>query len=309
MLSVARVASVIRALVLLAALAGVGTPLGAAVALRVVATTPLVADLVREVGGPRVSVRSLMGPGVDPHSYQPTPSDLRALQEADVVAFHGLLLEGRMEGVLQRLRTRRERVFAITADLAPAQLRQVGEGASTVDPHVWFDVRLWRDCVEPVVRALSQADPAGTGVYRARADDLRQRLSGLDAWVREALAVLPPERRVLVTSHDAFGYFGRAYHFEVVGLQGISTVGEAALSAMAELTQFLTRRRVPAIFVESSVSPKAIQRVAADAGIRVGGQLYSDSLGPPGQTAEGLDPSTYEGMVRHNVRTLVAALR
>ncbi len=307
MLSVARVASVIRAIVLLAVVAG--APLGAEVALRVVATTPLVADLVREVGGPRVSVRALMGPGVDPHSYQPTPSDLRALQEADVVAFHGLLLEGRMEGVLQRLRTRRERVFAITTDLAAAQLRKVGEGASTFDPHVWFDVRLWRDCVEPVVRALSQADAAGASVYRARADELRQRLSGLDAWVREELAVIPPERRVLVTSHDAFGYFGRAYDFEVVGLQGISTVGEAALSAMAELTQYLTRRQVPAIFVESSVSPKAIQRVAADAGIRVGGQLYSDSLGPPGRTAEGLDPSTYDGMVRHNVRTLVAALR
>lgn len=304
---VARVFSGVRALVLVAVASGAS--LGAEGVLRVVATTPLVADLVREVGGDRVAVRALMGPGVDPHAYQPTPSDLRALQEADVVAFHGLLLEGRMEGVLQRLRNRRDRVFAITADLPAARLRRVGEGDASFDPHVWFDVQLWRECVEPVVRALSRADAAGAELYRARAEDLRQRLTRLDAWVREELGVIPPERRVLVTSHDAFGYFGRAYGFEVVGLQGISTVGEAALSAMAELTQFLIRRRVPAIFVESSVSPKAIERVAADAGIRVGGQLYSDSLGPPGRTAEGLDPSTYDGMVRHNVRTLVAALR
>jgi manganese/zinc/iron transport system substrate-binding protein len=275
----------------------------------VVATTSLVADLVRQVGGDRVTVRALMGPGVDPHSYQPTPSDLRALQEADAVVFHGLRLEGRMETVLQRLQARRARVVAVTAALASAQLRPVGEGTLTYDPHVWFDVGLWRECIGPVLQALAEADPAGAAVFQARAETARQRLLVLDAWVREELTAIPPERRVLVTSHDAFGYFGRAYGFEVVGLQGISTVGEAALSSMTRLTEFLSQRRVPAIFVESSVSPKAIQRVALDAGIRVGGQLYSDSLGPPGAAPDGFDPSTYEGMVRHNVRTLVAALR
>lgn len=285
------------------------TARGADTGVKVVATTSLVADLVREVGGPRVAVRALMGPGVDPHSYQPTPSDLRALQDAEVVAFHGLHLEGRMENVFQRLRARRPNVFAVTANLPVARLRAVGEGVAAYDPHVWFDVRLWHDCVGPVVDALIRADPAGAESYRARADALRQRLLALDDWVRRELAVIPPARRVLVTSHDAFGYFGRAYDFEVIGLQGVSTVGEAALSAMTGLTELLGRRRIPAIFVESSVSPKAIQRVAADAGVRVGGELYSDSLGLPGREADGVDPSTYEGMVRHNVRTLVAALR
>lgn len=277
--------------------------------IQVVATTSLVADLVRQVGGDRVSVRALMGPGVDPHSYQPTPSDLRALQEADVVAFHGLRLEGRMETVLQRLQARRARVVAVTSALPSGQLRAVGEGTSTYDPHVWFDVRLWRECVAPVLQVLAEADPAGAAVFQARAEALRQRLLVLDGWVRAEVAAIAPERRVLVTSHDAFGYFGRAYGFEVVGLQGVSTVGEAALSSMTRLTAFLSQRRVPAIFVESSVSPKAIQRVAADAGIRVGGELYSDSLGASKPTVDGFDPSTYEGMVRHNVRTLVAALR
>lgn len=276
---------------------------------RVVATTSLVADLVRQVGGDRVTVRALMGPGVDPHSYQPTPSDLRALQEADVVAFHGLRLEGRMETVLQRLQARRARVVAVTAALPRGQLRAVSEGASTYDPHVWFDVRLWRECVTPVLQVLVDADPAGVAVFQARAEVVRQRLLVLDGWVRDEVAAIARERRVLVTSHDAFGYFGRAYGFEVIGLQGVSTVGEAALSSMTRLTAFLSRRRVPAIFVESSVSPKAIQRVAADAGIRVGGELYSDSLGPADPKVDGFDPSTYEGMVRHNVRTLVTALR
>lgn len=294
--------------VLLMVVAG-GSSLRADAVVRVVATTSLVADLVREIGGTRVSVKSLMGPGVDPHSYQPTPSDLRALQDADVVAFHGLHLEGRMENVLQRLRSRRAQVVAITSDLPVTRLRRVGEGEGAYDPHVWFEVGLWRECISTVVAALVRADPAGTETYQARGDALRARLVALDEWVRRELAVIPKERRVLVTSHDAFGYFGRAYDFEVIGLQGISTVGEAALSAMTELTQLLARRRIPAIFVESSVSPKAIQRVAADAGVRVGGELYSDSLGAPGLAADGTDPSTYEGMVRHNVRTLVSALR
>lgn len=293
---------------LLMIFAGVSS-LRADAVVRVVTTTSLVGDLVREIGGARVSVQSLMGPGVDPHSYQPTPSALRALQDADVVAFHGLYLEGRMENVLQRLQSRRAHVVAITADLPVSRLRRVGEGEGAYDPHVWFEVALWRECIGTVVEALVRADPAGAESYRAQGDALRARLLVLDDWVRRELAAIPPERRVLVTSHDAFGYFGRAYDFEVIGLQGVSTVGEAALSAMTGLTQLLARRRIPAIFVESSVSPKAIQRVAADAGVRVGGELYSDSLGAPGRAADGIDPSTYEGMVRHNVRTLVSALR
>ncbi len=293
---------------LLVFLAG-GSSLRAEAVVRVVATTSLVGDLIREVGGARVSVKSLMGPGMDPHSYQPTPSDLRALQDADLVAFHGLHLEGRMQTVLQRLRSRRAHVVAITEDLPVTRLRRVGEGDGAYDPHVWFEVALWRECIGTVEGALVRADPAGAESYRTQGEVLRMRLLALDEWVRRELAAIPPERRVLVTSHDAFGYFGRAYDFEVIGLQGVSTVGEAALSAMTGLTQLLSRRRIPAIFVESSVSPKAIQRVAADAGVRVGGELYSDSLGAPGRSADGIDPSTYEGMVRHNVRTLVSALR
>ena len=277
--------------------------------LRVVATTTLVADLVRQVAGDRAEVAALMGPGVDPHLFKPVASDVLRLQRADVIFYHGLLLEGKMSDLLTRLARGQRHVYAITESVPEARLLHPDGHEGHPDPHVWFDVELWRTCVDAVERGLAAADPAQAADYARRAEEARARLASLHAWALAKAAELPPERRVLVTSHDAYNYFGRAYGFEVVGLQGISTATEAGLADVARLADFIRQRGVRAIFVESSVSPATLRRVAADAGVRIGGELFSDALGAPGEVVHGHDVGTYEGMVRHNLATIVEALK
>ncbi len=277
--------------------------------LRVVATTTLVADLVRQVAGDRAEVAALMGPGVDPHLFKPVASDVLRLQRADVIFYHGLLLEGKMSDLLTRLARGQRHVYAITESVPEARLLHPDGHEGHPDPHVWFDVELWRTCVDAVERGLAAADPARAADYARRAEEARARLAALHAWALAKAAELPPERRVLVTSHDAYNYFGRAYGFEVVGLQGISTATEAGLADVARLADFIRQRGVRAIFVESSVSPATLRRVAADAGVRIGGELFSDALGAPGEVVHGHDVGTYEGMVRHNLATIVEALK
>ena len=287
-----------------------GAPLTARAApLRVVATTAMVADLVRQVAGEDATVEGLMGPGVDPHLYKPVAADVLRLQRADVIFFNGLMLEGKMTEVLTRLGRTKPHLHAV-AEAIPADLLLRSEGATgEPDPHVWLDVGLWTRCLETIERGLAAADPARAANYARRAAEVRGRLGALDAWVRAKTGELPPARRVLVTSHDAFGYFGRAYGFEVVGLQGLSTTTEAGLADVARLTDLIRARGVRAIFVESSVPHATIARVATDAGVRIGGELFSDAMGTPGQIENGYDLGTYEGMIRHNVTTLVEALK
>lgn len=274
--------------------------------LQVVATTTLVADLVRQVAGPRAEVSTLMGPGVDPHLFKPVASDVLRLQRADVVFAHGLRLEGKMSDLLARLAEAGRRVHLVAESLPPERLlRSDGQP----DPHVWFDVLLWRDCVAAVERGLAAADPGHAAAYAQRARDLRAQLEELHAWSRARAAELPAERRVLVTSHDAFHYFGRAYGFEVAGLQGMSTVGEAGVADVTRLADFVRARGLRAIFVETSVAPDALRRVAEDAGARIGGDLFSDALGAPGELVGGHDVGTYGGMIRHNLTTIVEALK
>jgi len=177
------------------------------------------------------------------------------------------------------------------------------------DPHLWLDAALWAQTVPAVVTGLSEADPDGASIYRANGEKLAAELRTLDAWCREQAARVPEERRVLVTSHDAFNYFGRAYGFRVIALQGISTVSETSLSDMAGLVDYLREQKVPAIFVETSVNPAGLQRVAQDAEVRIGGELFSDALGEPGQLEGGHDVGTYDGMMRYNLATIVAGLR
>jgi manganese/zinc/iron transport system substrate-binding protein len=176
------------------------------------------------------------------------------------------------------------------------------------DPHVWLDVSLWARCVDIVVEGLSHEDPEGAAYYAERATAVRVSLAELHAWALAKAEELPAERRILITSHDAFNYFGRAYGFEVVGLQGISTVTEAGLADMARMVDLIRSRGARAIFVESSVPPQAIQRIAADARVRVGGELFSDAMGTPGEIENGYDVGTYNGMIRHNLNTVVEAL-
>jgi manganese/zinc/iron transport system substrate-binding protein len=279
---------------------------------RVVVTTSIIADTVRQVGGPHVRVTALMGPGTDPHTYLPSPSDADALASAHIVFFNGLHLEGKMTQLLEENQAGAARAVAVSRSIDPALLRHV-EGTELVhDPHVWFDVRLWMKCVEVVRDELSATDPARSDDYHANAERYLKELEALDREVREKAARLPEKRRVLVTSHDAFGYFGRAYGFEVHGLQGVSTASATGTRDVEALTNFLGQRQVPAIFCETSVLPKGMEKVQDTVRERyrhdvrlVGGAdaLYSDALGEPGTPGE-----TYTGMVRHNIDVIVQAL-
>ncbi len=274
---------------------------------RVVTTTGLIADAVRQVGGSRVEVTALMGPGVDPHLYKAREGDVLRLARADIVFYHGLHLEAKMADVLSEM-GRWVPTYAVGNAVDPADLLYPEGSAGSPDPHIWFDVRLWMRVVASIADALAERDPAHREVYRANAEAYLRDLAELDGWVREQVGRVPPEQRVLVTAHDAFGYFARAYNFEVRGLQGISTVAEAGIADVQELADFIVRRRIRAIFVESSVPVRNIEAVqeavrARGWEVAIGGQLYSDSLGEPDTEA-----GTYTGMVRHNVRTIVEAL-
>lgn len=285
------------------------SPAQAQPAVKAAATTGMVADLVRQVGGDRVEVVQLMGPGVDPHLYKPTAADAARLARADVIFYSGLKLEGRMGELFARLERTGRKVHAITASVPEDRLLQPEGFEGHHDPHVWLDVDLWARTIPTIVEGLGEADPAGREVYTANGRALAERMTELDGWCRGQAARIPAEKRVLVTSHDAYNYFGRAYGFKVVGLQGVSTVSEAALADMAGLTDFIRAQGVEAIFVESSVNPAAIRRVAEDAGVKIGGELFSDALGEPGERRGEFDVGTYDGMVRHNVTTIIRGLR
>jgi len=269
----------------------------------------MVADLVRQVAGDQAQVEGLMGPGVDPHLYKATASDVIKLQRADVIFYNGLMLEGRLGDLFTKMARTKRHVYALAESIPPEALLEPEGYEGHYDPHVWFDVALWARCVETVVEGLVAADPKHRAHYEERGRAARGRLADLHAWAQAKAGELPAERRVLVTSHDAYNYFGRAYGFEVVGLQGISTVSEAGLADMTRLADFIRARRVKAIFVESSVAPDTIRRLAQDAGVRVGGELFSDAMGTPGQIENGYDLGTYEGMVKHNLTTIVEALK
>jgi manganese/zinc/iron transport system substrate-binding protein len=277
--------------------------------LRVTTTVSMLTDLVRDVGGERVAVEGLMGPGVDPHLYKATASDVTRLGRADAVFYVGLMLEGKMEEVFAKLRKPGKVVVAVAESLPREQLLKPPAFEGHYDPHVWFDVTLWARCAEAVVAGLSKADPAGRAHYESRGRDLQKRYAALHEWALQRASELPEGKRVLITSHDAFNYFGRAYGFEVVGLQGISTVTEAGLADMAKLVDFIKRRGVKAVFVESSVSHATIERISKDAGVRIGGEIFSDAMGTPGHIENGYDVGTYEGMIRHNLNTVVGALK
>ncbi len=274
---------------------------------RVVATTSIIADAVGQVGGERVEVTALMGPGVDPHLYKAREGDVLRLARADVVFYHGLHLEAKMAEILAGM-NRWVPTYAVGSVVDPSDLLYPEGSVGNPDPHIWFDVRLWMRVVSYVADTLAKHDPAHAGFYWSRAEAYLQELAGLDSYIREQVGRIPPEQRVLVTAHDAFGYFARAYGFEVRGLQGISTVAEASIADVQELADFIVRRRLRAIFIESSVPVRNIEAVqeavrARGWDVKIGGELYSDSLGEPGSGA-----GTYVGMVRHNIRTIVEAL-
>ncbi len=273
--------------------------------LRVVATTTVVADLVRQVGGDRVAVECLMAAGIDPHSYKPTPRDADRLAGADIVVASGLHLEGKLTDLLERLG--RSRPVVLVGDALPAD-DLIAVGGDLFDPHVWFDARLWSRGVAPVAEALAAADPDHADAHRGRASAYVARLMALDERLRRQVAAIPADRRVLVTAHDAFRYFGRAYGIEVVGVQGTSTESEAGLADINRLVDLVVSRGIPAVFIETSVSDRSVAALREGARARghdvgVGGTLYSDSLGGPGSGAD-----TLEAALGANVAAVVAGL-
>ncbi|MFN3408025.1 MAG: metal ABC transporter solute-binding protein, Zn/Mn family [Limisphaerales bacterium] len=276
--------------------------------IKAVCTIGMVADLVRVVGGERVEVIGLMGPGVDPHLYKASEGDVRRLAGADIIFYNGLNLEGKMGELFLRMSATRPTV-AVTEGVEEKQLRAHPQYPGHYDPHVWFDVTLWMRAAQRVEQALAKLDPAHAADYAARAAAYLKELEALDGWVMARVAEIPRERRVLVTAHDAFGYFGARYDIEVVALQGISTATEAGVGDVKRLVDLVVERRLKAIFVESSVPQRTIEAVVEAARargheVKVGGELFSDALGDPG-TEEG----TYLGMIRHNVNTIVEALK
>jgi len=276
--------------------------------LRVVATTTIVGDLVRTIGGSEVQLEVLMGPGVDPHLYKASAGDVRRMSSAEAIFFNGLHLEGKMTEVLDRMGERGVMTVAVGECLPADELITSAAFSGLHDPHVWFDVGLWARATHCVADALAELVPAHADTFRNRAQAYSDELMEFDGWVHGRVGDLEPEQRVLVTAHDAFSYFGRAYAFEVYGLLGVSTASEAGTSDVKELAHFIAERRVPAIFVETSVPPRYVQALkeaveAQGFAVEIGGTLYSDSLGDQGTPA-----GTYVGTVRANVETIVTAL-
>ncbi len=274
----------------------------------IVTTTAMIGDPVRHVVGDRGTVESLMGEGVDPHLYRPSRSDVARLTRADMIFFNGLNLEPQMQPALERIAATGKPVIAAAEAVDESRRLDSPDYAGHYDPHVWMDPGLWVAVAEAARDALSAADPDAAAEYAANAAAYSEHLLALRRYAEETLRTVPAEARVLVTAHDAFSYFGQAYGFEVIGIQGISTESEAGLRRIEELVDLLVERRIPAVFVESSVSERNVRALVDGAAARghevvIGGELYSDAMGTPG-TYEG----TYVGMIDHNVTTIARAL-
>jgi manganese/zinc/iron transport system substrate-binding protein len=275
--------------------------------LSIVTTTGMIADAARQVGGDLVDVTALMGPGIDPHAYRQTRTDIAALTRADLVLWHGLYLEAQMEEFFADL-SRSRTVVAVAEALPQDRLRGHDDYEGKFDPHVWMDPDLWTLVVREVQRALTDARPAAAATFAANADAHVADIARLAAYSAASLEQVPQAARVLLTAHDAFGYFGQAYGFEVLGIQGISTESEAGLNRIAELVDLLVARDVKAVFVESSVSDRNIRALIEGAAakgheVTIGGELFSDAMGP-----DGTYEATWIGMIDHNVTTIAGAL-
>ena len=275
--------------------------------LKVVCTIGMIADIVKEIGGDAVEVKGLMGPGVDPHLYKATPSDVEALGNSDIIFYNGLHLESKMGELFEKMSNMKTTV-AVSEVIPEAELMSPEGYSGIFDPHVWFDVQLWKYSVREVARTLIEKLPGKKDIIESNMESYLKKLDSLDSFIKNRISEVPPEQRVLITAHDAFGYFGKKYGFDVVGLQGISTESEAGTSDVQKLVNLIVDRKIRAIFVESSVPEKNIKAVqeavkAKGWSVKIGGELYSDAMGDEG-TFEG----TYIGMTTSNVNKIVDAL-
>ncbi|MHC4908526.1 MAG: metal ABC transporter solute-binding protein, Zn/Mn family [Planctomycetota bacterium] len=272
-----------------------------------IATTAMVADIVRNVGGEHVEVQALIGAGVDPHLYRPTRGDVASMMRADVIFYNGLNLEGKMSDTFVRIARGGKPVYAVTERIEAAY-RITNKATEHSDPHVWMDPKGWVEATKVVTAALCELDTAHAEAFRSAGAAYIEKLEQLDAYARASFATIPESARTLVTAHDAFNYMARAYGIQVHGIQGISTESQAGLKHIEELVDMLAERGIPAVFTESSVSPRNITALvegtkARGHDVSIGGELFSDAMGRPG-TYEG----TYIGMIDHNVTTIVNAL-
>lgn len=282
---------------------------GDAERLNVVTTTSMLADLAAQLGGDHVEVTGLMGPGVDPHLYKASAGDVSRMAGADVILYNGLHLEGKMTDVFEQMTRRGIPTVAVAEESVPRERLIESElFTGNYDPHVWFDISLWQQVAGRTAEVLAEMDTTHADEVHRRLESYVDEMEAVDAYVRERTSEIPEDMRVIVTSHDAFGYLGRAYGFEVRGLQGISTAAEAGAADVRQLAEFVASRRIPALFIETSVSPRGIEAVREAVRSRgfevsIGGTLYGDALGDPGTPA-----GTYLGMMRANIDTIVASL-
>ena len=281
------------------------TSLSVQAQLTIVTTTGMIADLTKNIGGKHVKVTALMGTGVDPHLYKATQGDLRRLVNADIILYNGLHLEGKLQGIFEQM-SRKKPVFAISRLITKPELIYHDNNP---DPHIWFDITLWQKAGERVLDILISEDPSNQKQYKQNAQTYLKQLQELHQWVLSEIKSIPKSRRILITAHDAFGYFGQAYDIKVMGLQGVSTASEFGLQDIRQLKAIIVKHQVRAVFVESSVSPRFIEALvkgveAEGTPLKIGGELYSDAMGLT-NTPEG----TYIGMVKHNTTTIVNALK
>jgi len=277
--------------------------------LNVVTTTTMITDLLKNIGGDHIEINGLMGAGVDPHLYKASEGDVTKLYNADIIFYNGLHLEGKLVEVFEKMESPNKTQVPLADTLDEKGLIGSDYFASNYDPHVWFDIEYFKLFAAKVAEVLAEKDLNNAAIYKANAAAYMEKLDNLQVEIRATITELPQEKRILVTAHDAFNYFGRAYTFEVVGLQGLSTATEAGVQDVQRISEFIIENDVKAIFVESSVPRRTIEALeqavkSKGHNVKIGGSLYSDALGDPG-TEEG----TYIGMFRYNVNTIVNELK
>ncbi|MEX2396251.1 MAG: zinc ABC transporter substrate-binding protein [Balneolales bacterium] len=274
--------------------------------LYVVATTQMIADAASIIGGDMAEVEFIMGPGVDPHLYRATPGDFRKMENANVILYNGLLLEGRLSDILEKLG---DKAHAVSSSIPDSLLISAYDFGGIYDPHIWFDISLWKYAVNDIESQLSKRAPEHEKAFQDNKNSYLAELDSLEQFIRKELDKIPDQRKILITAHDAFGYFGQAYGIQVKALQGISTVGEYGLQDVSNMVGFIIDNEIPAIFVESSVSTRSSESIIAGAEergheVRIGGELFSDAMGSP-DSEEG----NYIGMFKHNVKAIVEGLK
>lgn len=275
----------------------------------VVVTTTILGDTVREIGGELINLEILMGPGVDPHLYKASAEDVKKMTKADMIIYNGLHLEGKMGDVFENMKNQGKLIFAATDGVDESKLLDFDANPGHYDPHLWFDISLWKEVAVRINEGLKELAEEHSEEFDKNLEGFLEKLTELDEYIRNRIEELPEDKRVLVTAHDAFKYFGKAYGFEVRGLQGISTEAEASTADVRELADFIVEKEIKAIFVESSVPKKNIEALqeavrAKGFNVEIGGELYSDSTGGPGTEAE-----SYIGTFKSNIDTIVDALK